>query len=316
MSSERPTPPGFLAHRPAASWRSTTTRCRPKAQAAGAIPPALPRNRSTDWGGFGFALTALVMTLLNIGAAYAVNIAVEAAERLQVERQGKIVVSSSFLDDVRSASQFSFRAADTYLANDYSTEANRIIESDGGKQSVVEQKLRDEVHAHGSRNLISRDEASPGITSLPTAGPLPAMVGSLVLLWWVVMLVFQGEGLELDLQRRRHPMWEWLFAHPVPPGAIFLAEMLSPIAANPIYWGGPLFVGFMYGFVYGAGAGLAAAALIGIPVTIAAACLGKALEIASDSALFAAHPRSHDRAHELARLCLHDAAFHRRGFHT
>ncbi|MGA8407910.1 MAG: CPBP family intramembrane glutamic endopeptidase [Candidatus Acidiferrales bacterium] len=279
MSSERPTPPGFLATvgilLGAARQRAAGRRRRQQE-----LFRQRSSNRSTDWGGFGFALTALVMTLLSIGAAYAVKIAVEAAERLQVERQGKIVVSSSFLDDVRSASQFSFPAADTYLANDYSTEANRIIESDGGKQSVVEQKLRDEVHAHGSRNLISRDEASPGITSLPTAGPLPAMVGSLVLLWWVVMLVFQGEGLELDLQRRRHPMWEWLFAHPVPPGAIFLAEMLSPIAANPIYWGGPLFAGFMYGFVYGAGAGLAAAALIGIPVTIAAACLGKALEIA------------------------------------
>ena len=161
-----------------------------------------------------------------------------------------------------------------------SSEADRITDSEGGKRAVVEQKLRDEVHAHGSRNLISREDASPGITALPKAGPLPAMVGSLVLLWWLVMLVFQGEGLELDLQRRRHPMWEWLFAHPVPPGAIFLAEMLSPIAANPIYWGGPLFAGFMYGFVYGAGAGLVAAALIGIPITIAAACLGKALEIA------------------------------------
>ena len=63
-----------------------------------------------------------------------------------------------------------------------------------------------------------------------------------------VMLVFQGEGLELDLQRRRHPMWEWLFTHPAPPGAIFLAEMLSPIAANPIYWGAPLFAGIIYGF--------------------------------------------------------------------
>ena len=93
------------------------------------------------------------------------------------------------------------------------------------------------------------------------------------------MLVFQGEGLELDLQRRRHPMWEWLFTHPVPSGAIFLAEMLSPVAANPIYWGAPLFVGFVYGFVYDPWLGILAAFLIGVPITIGAACLGKALEI-------------------------------------
>jgi membrane protease YdiL (CAAX protease family) len=93
------------------------------------------------------------------------------------------------------------------------------------------------------------------------------------------MLVFQGEGLELDLQRQRHPMWEWLFSHPVRSGPVFLAEMLSPIAANPVYWGAPIFVGILYGVVYGAGLGLLATVLIGVPVTIAAACLGKALEI-------------------------------------
>jgi membrane protease YdiL (CAAX protease family) len=74
-------------------------------------------------------------------------------------------------------------------------------------------------------------------------------------------------------------MWEWLFSHPAPPGAIFLAEMLSPIAANPIFWGGPLFAGFMYGFVYGAGAGVLAAVLVGVPISLAATCLSKALEI-------------------------------------
>jgi hypothetical protein len=105
------------------------------------------------------------------------------------------------------------------------------------------------------------------------------MLGSVVLFWWAVMLIFQGEGLELDLQRRRHPMWEWLFTHPVPSGAIFLAEMLSPLAANPIYWSAPLFVGVLYGFVYGAELGILAALLVGIPITIAAACVGKALEI-------------------------------------
>ena len=105
------------------------------------------------------------------------------------------------------------------------------------------------------------------------------MLGSLALFWWAVMLVFQGEGLELDLQRRRHPMWEWLFSHPAPPGAIFLAEMLSPLAANPIYWSAPLFVGLLYGFVYDPGLAMLAAVVIGIPVTVAAACMGKALEI-------------------------------------
>jgi membrane protease YdiL (CAAX protease family) len=105
------------------------------------------------------------------------------------------------------------------------------------------------------------------------------MLGSVFLMWWGAMPIFQGEGLELDIQRRRHPMWEWLFSHPVRADPVFLAEMLSPIAANPIFFSAPLFSGFLYGFVYGPDAGFLAEIVIGVPLTIAAACLGKALEI-------------------------------------
>jgi hypothetical protein len=105
------------------------------------------------------------------------------------------------------------------------------------------------------------------------------MFGSLALLLWSLMLVFQSEGLELDTQRRRHPMWEWLFSHPAPAGAVFLAEMLSPLAANPIFYSVPLFPWILYGSVYGAGLGILAALVVGAPVAVGAACLGKALEI-------------------------------------
>src|SRR5207253_2346000 len=144
---------------------------------------------------------------------------------------------------------------------------------------AIERKLRNAVREHGARDFVTRDNASPELSTLPKAGRLTAMLGSVALIFWGVMLVFQGEGLELDLQRRRHPMWEWLFAHPVPAGAVFLAEMLSPIAANPIYWGAPVCVGFLYGFIYGPEPGALAAVVIGIPITLAAAYLGTALEI-------------------------------------
>ncbi|MBE7209921.1 MAG: CPBP family intramembrane metalloprotease, partial [Gluconacetobacter diazotrophicus] len=116
-----------------------------------------------------------------------------------------------------------------------------------------------------------------------------ALLGSIVLLWWAAMLVLQGEGLELDLQRRRHPMWEWLYSHPVSAASIFTAEILAPLAANPVYWGAPLFVGAVYGMVYDPLSGIVAAVLAGVPVAVAAACLGKALEI---SATVRLSPRS------------------------
>jgi membrane protease YdiL (CAAX protease family) len=236
---------------------------------------------STDWRGIGFAFAILFMAILNVCAAFLVSVAVDSGERFQVEQQGKIVVSRSFLEAAQETLTKSSRADDQSLPRySYSSEASKIAEKYGGTEAAIEQKLRDAVRNHGARDFITKDEASPGLAFFVKSGPWAAMLGSVVLIWWVVMLVFQGEGLELDLQHRRHPMWEWLFSHPVPSGAIFLAEMLSPIAANPIYWGAPLFVGLLYGFIYDPASGILAALLIGIPVTIAAACLGKALEIA------------------------------------
>jgi membrane protease YdiL (CAAX protease family) len=236
---------------------------------------------SINWGGLGFAVFVFFMAFFNGLAAFVVSTAVESAERVEVERQGKIVVSRSFLELIKTTDPESqgLSAVEIELDQAFSREAREIAREHGGAPADIEQKLRATVRSSGSRALVTAAQASPGLKVLPGAGFLPAMLGSVVLLWWAMMLVFQGEGVDLDVQRRRHPMWEWLFSHPVPPGAIFLAEMLSPLAANPIFLSAPLFVGFLYGFVYGPELGFLAAFLMGIPVTVAAACLGKALEI-------------------------------------
>src|SRR5258707_12331930 len=238
--------------------------------------------RATNWGGIGSGFGIFIMVVLNVLAAFVLRTAVSSAQRVQAEREGKIVVSSSFLEFVQAAENTAAQPSDEnrYLEPpNYERQARQIVEEEGGSRSAIEAKLRESVDAHGSGDLITEDLAAPGIKAVLLTGRWPAMVGSAVLLMWGVMLTFQGEGLDLDLQRRRHPMWEWLFSHPVKAGAVFLAEMLSPIAANPMYWGGPLFVGCAYSFVYDAGLGAIAALVIGVPVTVAAACLGKALEI-------------------------------------
>jgi len=248
----------------------------------------LMQNRSdgkgTDWSGFGFFFFVLFMLFINGAAAFVLDETVKTAQRVEVERQGKIVVSKGFLEMVdsnRANSNLSCEETDKTLSagDEYSFEAQKIVEKYGGSQAVIERKLRDAVLYGGTTNLVASETTSPGLVALARSGPLPAMFGSLLLLWWAVMLAFQGEGVEMDTQRRRHPVWEWVFSHPVLPGAVFLAEMLSPIAANPMYWGGPLFAGLVYGFAYGPGFGLFAIPLVGIPITVAAACLGKALEI-------------------------------------
>jgi len=111
------------------------------------------------------------------------------------------------------------------------------------------------------------------------AGTLPDIVAFILVAWWCLMMICQGEEPQLDTQRPRNPVWEWLFTHPASPAAIFFAEMIAPIAANPVYLTAPLFPGVLYGIAYGWPAGITAGLLIGIPVAIALACMGKAVEI-------------------------------------
>lgn len=286
MNSELPTPPGFWST-VRLLLRSTRIRAAGRRKRQQELFRQRSHKNSSDWGGLGFVMTVLFMAILNVLAAFVVRAAVASGQRIEAERQGKIVVSRSFLQAVNFMAihaRSSYCPSCTFpsagqMEPYYSNEARNIVREYGGTEAAIERKLRAAVRDHGAADFITQDVASPGMTALAGKGLFPAMLGSMVLIWWGMMLVFQGEGLELDLQRRRHPMWEWLFSHPVPSGAIFLAEMLSPIAANPIYWGGPLFVGCLYSFVYDPGSGLFATFLIGIPVTIAAACLGKALEI-------------------------------------
>jgi hypothetical protein len=282
MKSELPSPPGFW---PSVRLLLAATRRRARGRRTRQQQLLSQRSsgQSTDWSGFGYAVAVLFMAFLNGGAAFVVRAAVDAGERIQVERQGKIIVSRNFLKGLLSAERVAQATSgnpdDSMPEAFYSTEAREIADETGGSRAEVERRLRDAVRNNRTEEFVTRDQSSPGLSFFLKADPLPALLGSVVLMWWAVMLVFQGEGLELDLQRRRHPMWEWLFSHPVPPGAIFLAEMISPMAANPIYWSGPLFAGFLYGMAYDPGVGLLATVLIGVPITIAAACLGKALEI-------------------------------------
>lgn len=100
----------------------------------------------------------------------------------------------------------------------------------------------------------------------------------LVLACWLGMLICQGEGLELDVQRRRHPMWEWLLSHPIRPAHAFYAELLAPLMANPVYFAALLFPWVLLGSIFGSGPGFGAALCIGLPMAVVTSALNKATE--------------------------------------
>lgn len=240
----------------------------------------------SGWSGLGVAAAVVLYAAVSITAGVVLGITIRPAERVQAEWDGAVVVGRAFIADVRRAEvrlgdlPRSLLGADRRLQAAIPDEAARQAQRFGGVEEDIATAIREAVLATGSDRLRDADAAAPGLSALPEAGAFPALIGSLVLLGWGLMLVCAGEGLEIDTQRRRHPMWEFLLSHPVSPRAVFLAEMISPIAGNPALVGAPLFCGVGYGLVYGPLPGCLAVLVIGLPLMMAAACLGKAVEIA------------------------------------
>ncbi len=232
--------------------------------------------KARNWGSLAILITIGIATFANIGAGLLTDGLVAAADRLSA---GAAVSQVGLQIDLQRQTQQDLfpRYAAPPAAND------QVMAEDFRRFAYpIERPQR---RAVAAPILLPPD---PGPVARPGTG-LSAMLGSLALLLWSVMLTLAGEGLDLDVQRRRHPMWEWLFSHPVPPGAVFLAEMLAPLAANPIYYSAPLMPGILYGHIYGVLPGLLAVGLVGVPLTVSAACLGKALEVA---VMLRAEPRS------------------------
>ena len=248
---------------------------------------------SVGWSRLGFGFVIVMAALVNGVAAVDLMSTFSAGQRVQAAAEGTYVVGDWFIpavnDLLNQAKQNPSRRAEINraLQRDIAVEAANQAKSYGGDEKAIAARLNAWLQGHDSLIAASR------LSSLPLKGALPDMLGLFVLLFWCAMLVCQGDGPDLDTQRQRHPMWEWLFSHPAPPGAIFLAEMISPIAANPVYLTAPLFSGLLYGSAYGFLGGVAAALLVGAPTTIALACLGKAIEI---NVLLRFSPRSRGAA--------------------
>lgn len=263
--------------------------------------------KQTSWsiGAFAVLGSILLSVVLQSLVAASVFEVVQASQRSEAEAQGKIVVRRTFINMVtryerveQDEAAYSARLQEEQGRDPYAdqigsaynkynqtistivhNEAERISKKFGGSTAQIEDKLWREIREHGGANFVDERQVEKGLSEVHATTGLAAMLGSISLLLWLVMMICQGEGMELDLQRRRHPMWEWLLAHPVQPAAVFLAEMFAPLSANPLYWFGPVYLGVLYGMVYGLLPGVSAALLAGVPVTLGTACLGKALEI-------------------------------------
>jgi membrane protease YdiL (CAAX protease family) len=140
-------------------------------------------------------------------------------------------------------------------------------------------KVKQQFETRGIAGFVRFDYSLAAQLARSSATSSPAIpVLTLILACWLGMLVCQGEGLELDVQRRRHPMWEWLLSHPIRPAHAFYTELLAPLMANPVYLAAPLFLWVVLGHVFQIGAGFLAALLAGLPLVVAASAFNKAIE--------------------------------------
>jgi membrane protease YdiL (CAAX protease family) len=198
-----------------------------------------------------------------------------------VERDDRLLVSEAF-----ERGAIEGKGIDTDAVR---IEARNRAEVFGGERTEHEERLRRQLKERGRDGFIVRPDASfASLSRLATAPPAAFFASLGILTVWFLMMAFQGEGLELDVQRHRHPMWEWLFSHPIPPAAAFVAEMLTPLAANPIFLTAPLFWAIVLGKVHG-DVGILAGVAVGLALGLAASCFSKAIEI---GAMIRLPPRS------------------------
>lgn len=280
-----PTPPGpptfFQTVR--ILLRAARTRSEGRKQRQRKLLHQRSGSETDSLAALGYFFTILFMCAIHVFAAIAIQSAIKESALVSQEKSGHLVVSEELFNSIENYYHAETDEDRQRVMDDINGliryEAREHTEKRGGDCEEYAHHLREAIENGQLDSFAPAKEREIGLKHLKASGPLAGLLGSALLAWWLVMIIFQGEGLELDIQRRRHPMWEWLLSHPVHPGAVFLAEMLSPIAANPVYLGAPLFPAVLFGMTYSPPIGIAALFVVGIPLTIGAATLGKAFEI-------------------------------------
>ena len=253
-------------------------------------------NGASSGGGMMMLIQLLIMGLVHGALGWMLVGSLDTARTLEAEKAGIVVLEDVDESDLASIRKLEgeVRRAEEYGTDDRVKEyrgylddsINRIAErvsrsraqEFGGSEFDQMQFIINHYKMNGAQGFVSEYREQPVAQEVPRI--FWPMAG-FVFFWWLVMTVFQGEGLEFDIQRRRHPMWEWIQSHPVRPLAAFGAELLAPMMANPVYFSAPIFWWVIFGNVMGIWPGLLVALPLGLAFGLAASCLNKALEIST-----------------------------------
>jgi membrane protease YdiL (CAAX protease family) len=287
-------------------WKAARLRAAGRRQRQRELMQHKKGDSSDALAGLAMIGMALFMAVLHGALGWTLVGTLESARTMDVESRGKLVLGrydfllerltddQSRIDDLESQllnHPDNRRNLEKKLAearsnlevsiDSFTSSAAQSRKHDiGGSLEANERLVEEQFRKFGAAGFISEKDLPEADLRHPETVPASYWpFVAFIILWWIVMMVFQGEGLEMDIQRRRHPMWEWLFSHPVRPVAAFAADMLSPLMANPVYFSAPVFWMVVLGKIHGVFGALVGGIAIGMAFAVAASCLNKAMEV-------------------------------------
>jgi hypothetical protein len=231
-------------------WKAARVRAAGRQKRQGELMKRKTGSSSDTLGGLAMVFVVVVMGFVHGSLGWMLTGALKTSQIENLENEGRLVLVSwqyqeaerleklrSRIEEARMSKDAMSPEKESHLSFDKSVYADKL---DAFGRDVSREKRRDRGEAlerhkkliinhfkkHGLAGFQNEKDIGSNQFSAPASIPVTywPFVG-FMLLWWLVMIVFQGEGLELDIQRRRHPMWEWLLSHPVRPLAAF-AESL------------------------------------------------------------------------------------------
>lgn len=279
MSKGEPTPNGrvFML-----LWKAAGRRGEARKQRQRELMNRKKKGSGSDALGGLMALLAIgVMIAVHAALGWILASGMDTARIVEAEKEGKLVVGSYLFSDLEERAEREKEENYQWMDYRFEFEARDRERELGGSEESQLKLLEDHYEKFGADGFVGANE----VTNLDflEGGKVPDalwILSGFIFLWWLTMIVCQGEGLEMDVQRRRHPMWEWVQSHPVRPLAAFAADLLAPMIANPVYFSAPVFWWVVFGNVYNAGIGFVLAIPVGLGFAFAASALNKSIEIA------------------------------------
>ena len=249
----------------------------------GRMRAAAARRRGGVRGlGYGFAL--FMNLLLQVVIAVIFLWLSSIANVVAIEHAGRLVVS----DNAYSVMQAALPAAvDAGSSNNGTTVADNV---DRNVDAALHREAHERHHDrggdedawyHGLTRQYAERHIGGFVADAATKTPnslIFRVLAALLVIWWL-SLVLQGEGMNFDSMRRRHPMWEWYLGFPIPQTAVFVAEALAPAVSNPFLLMSPVMIAVLVGVVSKSILVGLFALPIGIPLLLAATLWAKALEV-------------------------------------